>query len=89
MSDSGVRVNGAIELGADRDIQRPVRHNPMAGKTSYPFATLEVGQHFYVARNASTVRAAVKRFMALHKDSKKRFETWKGSDKRIVVKRVK
>lgn len=89
MKQSVKRVNEAIEIGAVSDEQRPERVNPAKGTTSYPFADVSVGQVFYVARTIGSVRTALKRWQELHKDEKKRFETWRGADGRVVVKRTK
>lgn len=89
MKQSVKRVNDAIEMGAVSDVQRPERVNPTKGTTSYPFADVAVGQVFYVARTVGSVRTALKRWLELHKEDKKRFETWRGADGRVVVKRTK
>lgn len=86
---SGARKHPAVEMGAAGPVERPARVNPTKGTTSYPFAELEVGGHFLVARTIGSVREALKRWQELHKDEKKRFETWRGADKRVIVKRTK
>lgn len=88
MSGSEKRVNAAVEMGGVEDVVRPSRVSTK-GVTTYPFDEIEVGQHFFVARSIGAVREALKRFQENHKDSKKRFETWRGKDKRVVVKRTK
>lgn len=88
MSGIGKRVNAAVEMGGSQEVVRPVRVSTK-GTTTYPFDEIEVGAHFLVARTVQSVREALKRWGGSHKDSKKRFEVWRGADKRVVVKRTK
>ena len=81
------RVNAAVEMGGAQEVVRPQRVTTK-GVTTYPFDELEVGAHFYVARTIGAVREALKRWQG-SSGSKKRFETWRGADKRVVVKRTK
>lgn len=88
MNVSAKRVNTAVEMGGGVEVVRPVRASTK-GTTTYPFDDIEVGQHFFVARTIQSVREALKRWSATRKDSKKRFELWRGTDRRVVVKRTK
>lgn len=78
-----------IEIGGINEVERPKKRNPNKGTTRYPFNQLELGQVMYVARTVGAVRDAVRRWEANNKDSKRKFEVWRGADKRAVVKRVK
>ena len=81
------RVNPAVEMGGVQEVVRPKRVTNR-GVTTYPFEELEVGGHFFVARTIGAVREALKRWQE-SSGTKKRFETWRGADKRVVVKRTK
>lgn len=90
---SARRVNTAVEMGGTEEVVRPERVSTK-GTTTYPFDDVEVGQHFYVVRTIASVREALRRWEASSKEhAKKRFETWRGTNRRgekcIVVKRVK
>lgn len=87
MDGTGKRETAEIELGGIDTAGRPRRENPSKGKTKYPFGAVEVGQVFYVARSASSVRTALHRYLELNKG--RRFEIWRGADRRMVVKRTK